>query len=101
DRFGALPRSVDNLVDVVRVKQLARELRVRVVDLGSDSVRLTLSEASLERAPILDLMNAHPRLYRLTPEMVFEVKRSRNTALDGLGELKKTLRDLIQHANKQ
>ncbi len=66
DRFGLLPEAVRNLFEISKLKQKARPLGVRKIDLGLKGGRLFFQEkASIDPNRIIQLIQSDPVSYRL------------------------------------
>jgi transcription-repair coupling factor (superfamily II helicase) len=98
DRFGPLPRMVENLVEVMRVRSLARYVGLRSVDLKPDRVWFSVHpETPMPIASIIDLVSdpdsgfAAPADYRLVYDFDGEERRdtviSTRIGLQRLAEL--------------
>ena len=58
DRFGPLPGPVDNLIEVMRIRTLARQVGLNNVDLGADRVLFTFHpESPMPIEAIIDLVS--------------------------------------------
>lgn len=66
DRFGMLPEAVRNLFAISQLKQKARPLGIRKIDLGLKGGRLFFQEkASIDPNGIIQLIQSDPMSYRL------------------------------------
>lgn len=69
DRYGRIPVETDNLLDIMAVKILCRQLRVVKVEQGRDSLVFTfMKDAPMEPAKIMTLMEKSDNNIRLTPD---------------------------------
>jgi transcription-repair coupling factor (superfamily II helicase) len=69
DRYGPLPPETENLLDVIRVKIVARRLGVVAVDVAKDELVLTAAETSrVDPKYLLDLINRDGSGIRVTPD---------------------------------
>jgi transcription-repair coupling factor (superfamily II helicase) len=68
DRFGSLPRSAQDLIELMRLKAQLRRLRVLSCEASARAVTLHLREDTpLDVAKITRLAVERPELYRVTP----------------------------------
>lgn len=66
DRFGLLPDAVKNLFEISKLKQKARPLGIRKIDLGLNGGRIFFQEkASIDPMGIIQLIQSDPASYRL------------------------------------
>jgi len=66
DRFGLLPEPVRNLFEISKLKQKARPLGIRKIDLGLNGGRLFFQEnASIDPMGIIQLIQSDPVSYKL------------------------------------
>lgn len=66
DRFGLLPEAVKNLFDISNLKQLARPLGIRKIDLGQDGGRIFFqANANIDPGRIIQLIQSDPGSYKL------------------------------------
>jgi transcription-repair coupling factor (superfamily II helicase) len=66
DRFGLLPDAVKNLFEISKLKQKARPLGIRKIDLGLNGGRIFFQEkASIDPMGIIQLIQSDPVSYRL------------------------------------
>ena len=65
DRFGSLPDSVNNLFAIAKLKQKARALGIRKIDLGEKGGRIYFREHSnIDPKRILELIESNPKDYK-------------------------------------
>jgi transcription-repair coupling factor (superfamily II helicase) len=66
DRFGLLPDAVGNLFEISKIKQKARLLGIRKIDLGLNGGRIFFEEkASIDPNGIIQLIQSNPSSYKL------------------------------------
>ncbi len=66
DRFGSLPISAENLLNVTRLKLLAEEMGIRKIDVGTQYGRLHFTEKpNIDPAKIISLIQRKPKEYQL------------------------------------
>ncbi len=66
DRFGLLPDAVKNLFEVSNLKQLARTLGIRKIDMGLKGGRIFfLPDANIDPGRIIHLIQSDPSSYKL------------------------------------
>ena len=65
DRFGLLPDALRNLFRIAGVKQRARPLGIRKIDLGEKGGRVHFDEnAEFDRVKLINLLQANPDIYK-------------------------------------
>ncbi|MBM7119068.1 transcription-repair coupling factor [Archangium primigenium] len=103
DRFGEAPDEVDNLCEQALVKIDMRELRLRGLEGGPGRLSVMLgSDALLDGAKLLALVQRSKGYYRLTPDLKLLVKPAPEVREQGLiAEAKKVMRDLFTCAQPQ
>ncbi len=66
DRFGLLPEAVRNLFEISKLKQKARPLGIRKIDIGLNGGRVFFEEkATIDPMGIIQLIQSDPARYRL------------------------------------
>lgn len=66
DRFGLLPEAVKNLFEISTLKQLARPLGIRKIDLGQKGGRVFFQpKANIDPGRIIQLIQSYPASYKL------------------------------------
>ncbi len=66
DRFGLLPEPVRNLFEISKIKQKARPLGIRKIDLGMNGGRIFFEErATIDPNGIIKLIQSNPSRFRL------------------------------------
>ncbi len=74
DRFGLLPEPVRNLFEISKLKQKARPLGIRKIDLGLNGGRIFFEEkASIDPNGIIQLIQSDPVSYRLDGQDKFRI----------------------------
>ncbi|MEE2674918.1 MAG: transcription-repair coupling factor [Myxococcota bacterium] len=69
DRYGAMPQEVQNLVDVIRTKLMARSLGVMAVSVSRGELVLTVSEATnIDPERLVQLLTHAGANVRVTPD---------------------------------
>ncbi|MEE8580036.1 MAG: transcription-repair coupling factor [Myxococcota bacterium] len=69
DRYGALPPEAQNLLEVIRIKLLARQLGVRAVEVVSQELVLCVAERNrLDPRRLLELAAGHSTALRVSPD---------------------------------
>ena len=100
DRFGEVPEEVEHLQEVMRLKGLLRELRLRGLDGGPGKLVVTLGNVPrLDGAKLARFVGRSGGAWRLSPDMKLSVKTPpllKGAAL--LGEARKVLADLSRCA---
>lgn len=66
DRFGALPASTENLLNITRIKLSAEALGIRKIDVGTQYGRLHFHEKpNIDPAKVISLIQRKPKEYQL------------------------------------
>ncbi len=66
DRFGLLPEAVRNLFEISKLKQKARPLGIRKIDIGLNGGRIFFEEkASIDPNGIIQLIQSNPSRFKL------------------------------------
>ena len=69
DRYGALPPEAQNLLEVIRIKLLARQLGVSAVEVVSQELVLCVAERNrLDPRRLLELAAGHSTALRVSPD---------------------------------
>ncbi len=84
DRFGELPGPVENLVEVMRIRTLARTLGLRSVDHAADRVQFTFHPESPLPIPVIIGLVTAPKTRFFAPAdfklvYMFDAREQRNT----------------------
>jgi transcription-repair coupling factor (superfamily II helicase) len=75
DRFGALPEPAVNLLEIMKLKILARTFLVSRIDGGADSVSLTFAEnARISPDKVIALIKRNTGTVTLVPERTIRIK---------------------------
>ncbi len=76
DRFGMLPEPVKNLFAIGRIKQMARPLGIRKIDLGERGGRVLFEQqANIDPAKTIQLIQSDPHCYRLDGQDKLRINR--------------------------
>jgi transcription-repair coupling factor (superfamily II helicase) len=97
DRFGEAPPEVDNLQEVMLIRQDLRRLQIRQMDGAPGRLALTLgNEARLDPAKTAALVQKSKGLYRLTPDMKLIAKLDSTVqGAEFIAASRKVMRDLL------
>jgi transcription-repair coupling factor (superfamily II helicase) len=69
DCYGQLPEEGKNLLEVARIKNRLREMRIKRLDLRDNLIILTFADDRyINQARLVELLQRQPRRFRLTPE---------------------------------
>jgi transcription-repair coupling factor (superfamily II helicase) len=96
DRFGSLPRSAQNLIELMRLKAEMRPLRVLSCEASARAVTLHLAvDTPLDTKMITRLAVERPDTYRVTPHgQVVRRATERERSLGGLELARRMLREI-------
>jgi len=68
DRFGSPPKEVVNLFGLMSIRLLLKKLRISKLDMGRNSLTLTLPEEThVDTEELIRMINARPNRFRLLP----------------------------------
>jgi transcription-repair coupling factor (superfamily II helicase) len=98
DRFGSLPRSAENLIELMRLKAELRKLRVLSCEASSRAVTLHLgADTPLDTKKITRLAIERPDVYRVTPHgQVVRRATERERSAGGLELARRMLREIAE-----
>lgn len=69
DRFGAIPKELENLFTVILLKRLCKALGVKKVDVGQKGIVLSFqAEAIKNPKPLISLVSRYPGQFSLKPD---------------------------------
>ena len=98
DRFGSLPRAVENLLSVVAMKLLCRHAGVEKVDAGTNGAVISFrGDRFANPAGLVDFLHRHRRAARLRPDQKLVLMRDwsdTDLRLKDLGEILSNLSDI-------
>jgi transcription-repair coupling factor (superfamily II helicase) len=96
DRFGPLPRTAQNLIELMALKASLRKLRVLSCEASARAVTLHLAaDTPLNTAKIAQLAVGRPELYRVTPHgQVVRRSTERERSAGGLELARRMLREI-------
>lgn len=76
DRFGMMPEPVKNLFAIGKIKQMARPLGIRKIDLADRGGRVLFEQkANIDPARIIQLIQTDPHCYRLDGQDKLRINR--------------------------
>jgi transcription-repair coupling factor (superfamily II helicase) len=98
DRFGSLPRSAQNLIELMRLKAELRKLRVLSCEASARAVTLHLgTDTPLDTKKITRLAVERPDVYRVTPHgQVVRRATERERSAGGLELARRMLREIAE-----
>ena len=89
DRFGLLPDAVKNLFEVSNLKQLARPLGIRKIDVGLKGGRIFFQpDANIDSVRIIQLIQTAPNIYKLDGQDTLRINKELPDAQSRLETLK-------------
>ena len=89
DRFGLLPDAVKNLFEVSNLKQLARPLGIRKIDVGLKGGRIFFQpDANIDSVRIIQLIQTAPNIYKLDGQDTLRINKELPDAQSRLEILK-------------
>jgi transcription-repair coupling factor (superfamily II helicase) len=102
DRYGRPPAEVQNLLWLIRIKQILRRYHIRSLVAGKERTSLDASpvgDITAKVAPnkVLALVGKHPQLYALTPDSRIILKRPFQSAQQLFHDVEKLLGQVAEH----
>lgn len=95
DRFGALPVEAQNLIWLIRLKQLLKHNGIEALTVGPEKISmLPGSKSSLNPARAIALVASKPDRYQLLPDSRFVAKLETGTLRELLFGMERLLKDL-------
>lgn len=80
DRFGSLPKSTQNLIEIARLKQWAKPIGITRISGGPTGIRLDFSsDPKLDAQALVQLVQSDPKQYRLRGSKQLEAHRQLET----------------------
>ena len=95
DRFGPLPQEVDNLLQVIRLKQLCRIVGVKKIEVTSKSFIVTFVENVTDPDHILDYLQQNPGCLRLSSDYRLFYTPKEGTKIKRFSKIYRLLEALI------
>jgi transcription-repair coupling factor (superfamily II helicase) len=97
DRFGKLPPEVENLLEVMAIKQLCRQARVERVDAGPKGAVLAFRENAVERPDrLLAFVQKQAGTVKLRPDSKLVLTRAWDDPAQRVRQMRRFVRDLAQ-----
>ncbi len=96
DRYGALPEEVENLMEVMEVRQWLKKAGVGKMEMGKGGLTLTFVEnGRVKPDKVLAIIAKRPDRARLSPEGRLFLALSGLEGTDGLRQVKNILQELV------
>ncbi len=97
DRFGPMPDEMQNLLDVVALKQTCRSLGIEKIDAGPKGAVISFRHNDVLKPELLiDYLRKHPDDVKLRPDQKLVLMREWKTAANRLKGIRKGLEQLQQ-----
>jgi transcription-repair coupling factor (superfamily II helicase) len=89
DRFGALPPEFNNLLDIVKIKQISYKLNIENLSQGERGFVLKFSNNNTNIDSIIKLVNKYPNQAKLKPDnkLIFIKKLNQENIINEANEL--------------
>lgn len=101
DRFGSLPKSTQNLLEIARIKQQAKQIGITKIWGGPTGVRLEFSTApNLDAKALVQLVQSDPHEYRLRGNKQLDVRRTVESDDERFECVKLTLQTIAADRNQ-
>jgi transcription-repair coupling factor (superfamily II helicase) len=98
DRFGYPPQEVRNLLGLMSVRLLLKNLRISRLDVGRDSLTLTFpSDNETDTPRLVQLIAEKPKRFQLLSQNKLKVNVGRLSPQDDLGKIEKTIEAVCLH----
>jgi transcription-repair coupling factor (superfamily II helicase) len=99
DRFGPLPSEVENLLDVIAIKQLCREARIERIEAGPKGCVIAFHGNSFPNpAGLVDFISRNAGTARVRPDHKLVITRVWDESKQRLGGLQNLLKSLVKLA---
>ena len=99
DRFGPLPQEVENLLQIVAIKQLCRAAGVSKIDAGDKGAVVSFHNDRVENLEgLLAFIQSQPGRIKLRPDQKLVYRRNWDDAKSRVGGVKRLLDELVQAA---
>ncbi len=96
DRFGTLPEEAQNLLWLIRIKQVLKRAGIDALTVGPEKISLIPGPASrLDPVRAIALVAGNPRVYQLLPDSKFVAKIPNASLRDLFFGLEKLVKDLL------
>ncbi len=96
DRYGELPGPAVNLLEIMKIKIIARQANVARIDGGKDVVNITFAEgAAVSPDKVMALLKKNKGKMRLVPEHTLQVALSDRSLQTASAAVKKCLQELL------
>jgi transcription-repair coupling factor (superfamily II helicase) len=100
DRYGEPPEEAGNLLFKIMLKILSQKAGIARLDLAGPQMNLQFSQAHLKNtAPLVDMIQAAPGRYELTPGSILKVKLANTQSGGHRVQAKNILKDIILRVN--
>ncbi len=96
DRYGRLPEPVENLIEIMSIKCLARRASVARIDAAKDFLNITFSEhAAIAPDRVMTLLKKNKGRIKLIPEYTLQIVLSDQSLATASRAVKKCLQELL------
>jgi transcription-repair coupling factor (superfamily II helicase) len=96
DRYGEMPGPVGNLLEIMKIKIIAKRANVARIDVGKDVVNITFVEgAAVAPDKVMALLKKNKGKIRLVPEHTLQIALSDNSLQNASAAVKKCLQELF------
>ncbi len=96
DRFGPLPAEAQNLLWMIRVKQLLKRAGIDILTVGPERVSLVIGKSGrLDPSRAIALVASQPEKYQLTPDSKFVARLETDSLRNVYFGLESLLRNLL------
>jgi transcription-repair coupling factor (superfamily II helicase) len=96
DRFGPLPMEAQNLLWLIRIKQVLKSIGIETLVVGPERISLVSSPSGrLDPARAIALVASNPSKFQLTPDSKFVAKLPTGSLRDLFFALENLLKDLL------
>jgi transcription-repair coupling factor (superfamily II helicase) len=98
DRFGNPPQEVRNLLGLMSVRLLLKNLRISRLDVGRDSLTLTFPSNNETDTPrLVQLIAEEPKRFQFLSQNKLKVNVGRLSPQEDLGKIEKTIEAVCLH----
>ena len=95
DRFGAPPQEVHNLLALVSLRMVLKDMGISRLDVGRDSLMLSLSpDREVDTERLIELANRDPHRFRFLPANRLKINVGKLPSSNGLSAIEGVIENL-------
>ena len=98
DRFGTPPQEVQNLLDLMSIRILLKNIGINRLDVGRSSITLTFAkDRTVDTEKLVQLVNSEPQRHKFLSQHKLKVNMSLISGSVDLHEIEKTIESFNLH----